>query len=89
MSVTPGHAIPPLDLGALPTTPEQAARSFLTVFGDLFGLTDQSQDLSLLRLTTDEAGFQFVHFQQVYQGVPVLGGRLIVQLTADLHTAGR
>ncbi|MFZ1629850.1 MAG: M4 family metallopeptidase, partial [Anaerolineae bacterium] len=87
MSVTPGHAIPPLDLGAAPTTPEQAARSFLTVFGDLFGLTDQSQDLSLLRLTPDEAGFQFVHFQQVYQGVPVLGGELIVQLTADLHTA--
>lgn len=86
MSVTPGHAMITPDFRATPTTPEQAARSFLTVFGDLFGLADQSQDLSLLHLTTDDAGFQFVRFQQVYQGVPVLGGELIVQLNADLHT---
>jgi Zn-dependent metalloprotease len=64
-------------------TPEQAARQFLDTYGQLFGLTDQAQELTVMRTQTADRGRTFVRFQQVYQGILVLGGELIVQLDAD------
>jgi Zn-dependent metalloprotease len=63
--------------------PETAARTFLAEYGALFGLRDQAQELAILRQQEVEGGRAFVRFQQVYQGVPVLGGELIVQLDPD------
>jgi bacillolysin len=64
-------------------SPEEAARGFLATYGQLFGLTDQAQELTVMRSQTVDRGRSFVRFQQVYQGLPVLGGELIVQLDAD------
>ncbi|MCC7361356.1 MAG: M4 family metallopeptidase [Anaerolineales bacterium] len=60
---------------------ESAARQFLSQYGALFGLGAQD-GLSVLRNARRDTGRSYVRFQQTYQGVPVLGGELIVQLDA-------
>ena len=65
------------------TSPESAARQFLGTYGSLFGLQDQAQELTVKELETTEQGRSFVRFQQVYQGIPVLAGELIVQTDAS------
>jgi Zn-dependent metalloprotease len=59
-------------------TPEQASRAFLSVYGPLFGLSGQGRELNLMQ-QQHLGGRDFVRFQQVYQGIPVLGGEIIVQ----------
>jgi Zn-dependent metalloprotease len=74
-----GHPVPrPAGLSA-GATPEQAARQFLSDYGALFGLTNQAQELTVMRTETTQKD-SFVRFQQVHQGVPVLAGELIVHL---------
>jgi Zn-dependent metalloprotease len=59
-------------------TPEQISRTFLSAYGQLFGLRGQGRELAL---TQQErlSGREFVRFQQVYQGIPVIGGEIVVQ----------
>ncbi|MBN1147239.1 MAG: hypothetical protein JXA78_08285 [Anaerolineales bacterium] len=79
--------------GLLPagSTPEAAARNFLGVYGEMFGLRDAAQELKLLKERTleQEAGYttrrHYLRFQQLHQGIPILGGELIVQMDADLN----
>jgi bacillolysin len=59
-------------------TPEQVSRAFLSVYGPLFGLRGQERELALLRQER-VAGSDFVRFQQVYQGIPVIAGEIVVQ----------
>ena len=63
-------------------SPEQAARAFLASYGPLFGIRAPAQELQLMQ---QEAlpGRSVVRFQQEYQGVPVMGGELIVQSDAQ------
>lgn len=68
---------------ATDATPEEAARRFLSTYGKLFGLTDQARELVVMRVKPADRGRSFVRFQQVYQGIPVLGGELVVQLNAN------
>lgn len=63
-------------------TPEAAARNYLATYGSLFGLADPAQELSVMRTRTADAGSSMVRFQQAYQGIPVLGGELIVNMDA-------
>ncbi|MFQ5814476.1 MAG: M4 family metallopeptidase, partial [Anaerolineae bacterium] len=77
------HPIPQLIELATAATPEQAARQFLDTYGQLFGLTDQAQELTVMHTKTADRGRPFVRFQQVYHGIPVLGGEVIVQLDAE------
>ncbi len=67
-------------------TPEQVSRAFLSTYGQLFGLRDPQRELTLMGQERT-AGRAFVRFQQVYQGVPVLGGELIVQTTGQRAVA--
>lgn len=66
----------------LAPSPEQAARAFLTSYGSLFGISAPAQELQLMQQET-LPGRNFVRFQQHYQGVPVMGGELIVQSDAQ------
>ncbi|MCC6455251.1 MAG: M4 family metallopeptidase [Caldilineaceae bacterium] len=68
-------------LGAV--SPEQAARSFLSTYGPLFGLSNQTQELSVKRQTSGSAERNFVRFQQLYNNIPIFGGEMIVQLNAQ------
>jgi Zn-dependent metalloprotease len=61
-------------------TPEIAARSFLRRYGILFGITDPLKELTVKRERKADRGRSFVRFQQVHQGIPVIGGELIVQM---------
>ncbi len=63
-------------------TAEEAARQFLGAYGPAFGLTDQAQELTVERTNAIDDGRSVVRFQQVYQGVPVVGGELVVQMNA-------
>jgi bacillolysin len=58
--------------------PEDAARAFLESHGDVFGLTDQAEELSMRSLEAG-IGSNFVKFQQKYHGIPVMGGELVTQ----------
>jgi len=60
-------------------TPEEAARSFLADHGYLFGLQAPAEELQVVRVRSAEGGRSAVRFQQVYQGIPVVAGELIVQ----------
>jgi Zn-dependent metalloprotease len=73
------------------SSPEAAARSFLAVYGGLFGTSGAADELKLLKESTqapqdggEGALRRFLRFQQLYQGIPVLGGELVVQLDAAL-----
>jgi len=66
-------------------TPASAARVFLRQTGPLFALDGQlgaSRDLQVDRVTPADRGRSIVRFQQRWQGVPVLGGQLSVQVSA-------
>ncbi|CAA9384187.1 MAG: Bacillolysin precursor (Neutral protease) [uncultured Rubrobacteraceae bacterium] len=62
-------------------SPVAAARAHLSEYGALFGLGDPAQELRAEETDRVGQGRSVVHFQQVHDGVPVLGGELNVQLT--------
>ncbi|MEO7912634.1 MAG: M4 family metallopeptidase, partial [Roseiflexaceae bacterium] len=59
-------------------TPEQLSRAFLSTYGPLFGLSGRTRELTLMQQQS-LSGSDFVRFQQVYQGIPVLAGEIVVQ----------
>ena len=67
---------------ALPqsASPESAARAYLSMCGSLFGLRDQSSELTVERQRKSDRGRSMVRFHQTHQGIPVVGGELIVNL---------
>lgn len=78
-----GQAIPNPSALSADATAEQAARGYLSVCGSLFGIRDAQNELTLLRQKSTEIGGAAVRFQQTYQGIPVLGGEIIVTLDAQ------
>src|SRR5687768_2554194 len=64
-------------------TAEERALSFLAGRGALFGLTDPAAELRLDSQHSDELGLTHVRFGQLYQGVPITGGEMIVHLRGD------
>lgn len=76
----PGAAIPQPFVLPRDATPELAARSFLGKYGILFGIADPSKELTVKRERKADRGRSFVRFQQMHQGIPVIGGELIVQM---------
>jgi len=74
------QAIPRPGAVASTATPEEAARGFLKAYGSLFGLTNPEQELVLMRSQGIGSGRSATRFRQVYRGVPVLGGELLLQL---------
>lgn len=63
-------------------TPEQVARTFLSTYGPIFGLKDQAVELNVESTLPSKLGNNFVRFQQVFNGVPVLAGEIVVQVNA-------
>ncbi|CAN5432616.1 hypothetical protein BH20CHL6_BH20CHL6_11860 [soil metagenome] len=65
-----------------PATPRTAARNFMARYGSLFGVPDAASQLRVARVTDADGRATFVRYQQVHEGVPVLGGDLHVQVDA-------
>lgn len=61
--------------------PLERAQGFLASQGALSGITDASRQLQLRRVSTDRAGITHVHLDQVQNGLPVFGARLVVHMT--------
>lgn len=74
--------------------PEILIRRFLSKFGELFGPSNISEDLTLLRTLNDDLGWSHLEFQQVYslnqsgeaqtQRVEIYGSKLAAHFTDDL-----
>lgn len=60
--------------------PEVRALSFMSLYGTLFGITDAVQELARTRVSTDAAGNTHVHMDQLHDGLPVFGARLVVHM---------
>lgn len=90
VGVSQENAIP--QPAALPAdaTPEMAARAYLQACGGLFGLKNPAEELALMSSERAENGGGVTRFQQVVDGIPVLGGELVVHTTAshDILTVG-
>ncbi len=81
MSTQPGKLVKTSAALSWDGSPETAARSFLDEYGPAFGIRDQSEELSVMKTRSiADQGRSFVRFQQQYNGVPVMGGELIVQV---------
>jgi len=72
----------PRGLGSSPTA-ARVARAFLDRHGDAFGIRDQARELQVVGSEAATAGRAAVRFQQVHEGVPVLGGELVVNLDGE------
>ena len=64
-------------------SPSRVARAFFESHGDAFGIGDQARDLRVTGTEAGAAGRTAVRFQQLHDGVPVLGGELVVNLDAE------
>jgi bacillolysin len=80
IATEPGSVLWGADAGGFVQRPETQARRFLEVYGGLFGVVDQGEELTLMRERSASGGRSFVRFQQKHRGIPVLGGELIVQV---------
>jgi len=67
----------------LPADRLATARAFLGAYGTLFGLTAPEDELRARPVGEPDDGLSGVRFDQVYQGIPVIGGELAVQLDAS------
>ncbi len=76
------HAIPQPERLASDATFEVAALTFLGEYGSLFGLASPVDELRLMKSNELDGGHSMARFQQMYQGIPVVGGELIVNMDA-------
>ncbi|HKY54410.1 MAG TPA: hypothetical protein VJM08_08900, partial [Anaerolineales bacterium] len=64
-------------------SPEERARGMANAYGEEFGLKNPSKELKVLKSKKDGNGKDVVHFQQVYEGVPIFAGELIVNMNVE------
>jgi bacillolysin len=91
VGTAPGKPIPRPPGVAATAAPQVAARAFLRAHGAAFGLRDEARELRVAGVRSGSRGRSSVRFQQVHQGVPVIGGELVVNLDRTgniLSTAG-
>ncbi len=68
--------------------PQDPAMALVKRFGPEFGLSNPEHELSEIRTSHPEDGRVIVRYQQEYQGIPVMGGELIVNTNqnGDLYS---
>ena len=60
--------------------PEDSARAALNMYAPLFGIKDPGTELKTMKQLDTSDGRFMTRYQQVYQGLPVIGGEMIVNL---------
>ncbi len=60
--------------------PEEVGPEFLRQYGTLFGVGDAQRDLSAPEIETADGERTFLRYRQMRDGVPVLGGELVLQV---------
>jgi bacillolysin len=71
-------------IGPADDDPGSASRAFVDRYGQAFGVDDPAMDLVESRRTESLSGVS-VRYQQQQDGVPVLGGDVVVAVDADGH----
>lgn len=61
-------------------SPQAESTAFLQQYGGIFGITDAGTELVQVDAATDSLGMERLTYQQVYEGVPVFAGILLVHL---------
>ena len=64
-------------------TAQDRGMAFLDVYSPAFGLINPGQELTLMRASTKRDGRTSVRYQQVFEGIPVFSGELIVNMNLD------
>ena len=67
-----------------PANATEAASSFLRQSAGLFGIANSETDLQLARRDAASLGRTILRYQQLYRGVPVLAGDLVVDVSQQL-----
>jgi len=68
--------------GLSSTTPEELAYRFLKKEAESFGIQSNSVDFDVERVTRGPGG-TYVRLQQTYDGIPVFGAQVLVQVSTD------
>jgi hypothetical protein len=63
----------------------EAAIAFITAYRLVFKLIDPSHELSIKIVDKDDIGYKHIRLEQVFSGLPVLGGELIVHFDKGNH----
>ncbi len=83
VGVDPGESLLPERIGAAASVSSEArGQQVIALYAGQFGLSDPGKELRLDRVDRSESG-DTVRYQQQYQGVPVMGGELLVNTDAD------
>ncbi len=83
VGVDPGESLLPGQIGAAASVSSEArGQQVIAQYADEFGLSDPGKELRLDRVDRSESG-DTVRYRQQYQGVPVMGGELLVNTDAD------
>ena len=88
LRVEPGRAIPRYAFSHATSADgggaaaETAAIDFLGRYGSHFGIKKPSEELRVKRIRSADRGRSFVRLQQLHQGLPIIGGEVVVQLDA-------
>ena len=78
-----GQVLPAADALGKSTQPQDPAMALAKRFGPEFGLQDPEQELAEIKTSRAENGRITARYQQTYQGIPVMGGELIVNTNED------
>ncbi len=83
-----GQALSAPDALGMPLRPQDPAMALAKRFGPEFGLKNPERELSQMKTSQAENGRITARYQQNYQGIPVLGGELIVNTNqnGDLYS---
>ncbi len=84
IGTNPGRALAVAGMAA-GQAPADNARAALNRYAGLFGITDPGTELRSMRQVDIPDGRSMVRYQQLYQGLPVIGGEIIV----NMDSAGR
>ena len=68
-------------------TAKERALSFMTGFGETFGLHSSSNIRVVQAKGPDAVGMEHVRIQQLYKGIPITGGQLTVHMHGSLVSA--
>ena len=74
------HPVVQMASGTAAGDARAAAAGMLQQYGALFGLGDPASEVVVTREVKSKSGRAAVRYQQLYQGVPIVGGELIVNL---------
>ncbi len=83
LGADPSNPIALAGVSAFGAGPETVASAAVNAYGPEFGLENPSAELVVTATKNVPARQQTVKYQQVYQGIPVFGGELNVNLTSE------